>query len=150
MRHLKPADRIEDDALFELQIDIIGSGKRLFQGERLAALAVYPFLGQLFLQHPAVGLAHGFGTDLAVPDTDNAVNNAGDIAIVADDDAGKVEASIQLAQELPDLVRCNRIYLAGRFIGQQDLGLVGQCDGNSDALLLATGKLCQAMVAVAQ
>ncbi len=50
----------------------------------------------------------------------------------------------ELAEELEDHLAGVRVEVAGRFVGEDDLGIVDQRAGDGDALLLAAGKLAWA------
>ena len=52
----------------------------------------------------------------------------------------------QVHQGAKHLIRGRRVQVAGRLIGQQQFGRVGQCTAEGDALLLAPRQLCRAVI----
>ena len=56
---------------------------------------------------------------------------------------GDALLAIELADDLHDLVRGPRVEIAGRLVGQQQLGGVDQRARDRDALLLAAGELAR-------
>ncbi len=61
-----------------------------------------------------------------------------DVQIVADKQQCHTQASLQLLEQFEDLQLYRHIQRGGRFIGNQQLGFVGQGHGDHHALTLAT------------
>lgn len=75
----------------------------------------------------------------AVADRDRAADLAGDRLVVRDDDDRRPRLLVGPAERREDLLPGRRVQLAGRLVGEEDGGGVGEGDGDRDALLLATG-----------
>ena len=84
--------------------------------------------------------------DLAVADLNDPPCLLGDPPIVRHDNDG-VPDRVQLVQNGHQRLTAGAIQRAGRFIGQNDFRTVHQSTGNTDPLLLPTGKLRRAMTA---
>ena len=82
--------------------------------------------------------------DLAVADLNDPLRLLGDPPIVRHDDHG-VSDSVQLMQNGHQRLTAGAIQRAGRFIGQNDFRAVHKSSGNTDPLLLPTGKLRRTM-----
>ena len=65
----------------------------------------------------------------------------GDVRLVRDEHDGDAVALIQFAEQRHDFLAGVGVEIAGRLVGQQQLGLVDQCACNGDALLLPAGYL---------
>ena len=64
----------------------------------------------------------------------------GDVLLVGDHD-DRLAGVVQLAQHFHDLLAGGRVEVAGRLVGQDDVGIVDQRPGDGHALLLAAGEL---------
>jgi hypothetical protein len=58
-------------------------------------------------------------------------------SIVGDDDDGRAEVAVRRPERGKDLLRGLAVQLAGRLVGEQHLGLIGQRDPDGHPLLLA-------------
>ncbi len=63
-----------------------------------------------------------------------------DPGVVRDDDDRLAEIAIQRHQQRHDFLRRMGVQVAGRFVGQQQVGIGGQCPGDRHTLLLAAGE----------
>src|SRR5262245_27735107 len=72
------------------------------------------------------------------------MGSLGDVGLVRDDDHGDA-GRIKLLEQLDDLVSGMAVECAGRLVGENDMRIVDQSAGNSDALLLAARKLGRLM-----
>lgn len=90
--------------------------------------------GDLFLDEEAFGQAQG------------PVHARREIQIVGCEDGGDPFLAHEPQQLIEHLVGGVRIQIAGRFVREQNLGLVRDGAGNGDTLLLAAGQLSRAMV----
>ncbi len=77
------------------------------------------------------------GHDLAVAQCDDAVRVAGDGRIVRDENHGVALLFMDLLKQLHDLAGADGVEVAGRLVGQENAGLVGQAAGNGDTLAFA-------------
>ena len=81
---------------------------------------------------------------------DAAVGQARHHGIVRDHHDG-ASLLVKLAQQAQHDLFVQRVEIAGRLVGENDLGIIDQRPRNADALLLASGKLRgQVMRAIAQ
>src|SRR5258706_1991778 len=77
---------------------------------------------------------------LPVVDLDLALRTGSDISIVSNNNECQVKAGIQIAKQLHDLVRGDRIKFACQFVSQQDFGIVGKSNCNRHTLTFSTGE----------
>ena len=77
--------------------------------------------------------------DAAGIDADDATGACGHALVVGDEDDGSA-AAVEGLEEVENLVGGLRVEVAGGFVGQDQLGLVYQCAGDGDALLLPAGE----------
>ena len=83
---------------------------------------------------------------MPVFDGDDAVRAQRNALVMRDDDDGLVEFLVELAQQRNDLFGIFAVQVAGRFVGQNDGRVVGQCTADGDPLLLAARKLVRQVV----
>lgn len=76
---------------------------------------------------------------------DQPVGNLANVNIMRDDDQG-VPLGVQLAENIQHDFFVRRVQVAGRLVSQNDLGLVDERAGDTDALLLTSLKLCRQMM----
>jgi hypothetical protein len=81
------------------------------------------------------------GAGPAVPDRDDPADHRRHRRVVRDDQHGHAEFGVGLLQRAEHLGRGGRVEFAGRLVGEQYLGLVGERHRNSGPLLLAAGHL---------
>jgi len=84
-------------------------------------------------------------TDPSVADRHAAVHAGGEIHVVRGDEGREPARFDQLGERAEHMVGRLRIEIAGRLVGQQHPRAVGDCAGDCDALLLATGQFRRAM-----
>jgi hypothetical protein len=65
----------------------------------------------------------------------------GDGGVVGDEEKGFAAGPDEIGKEAEDAVGIFRVEVAGRFVGEDDLGVVGEGAGDSDALLFAAGEV---------
>ncbi len=70
----------------------------------------------------------------------------GDRVVVGDDDEAVGALLVELEEEVDDLAAGGGIEVAGRFVGEEEGGVVAEGAGDGDALLLAAGEFGGAMV----
>ncbi|MPM29148.1 hypothetical protein SDC9_75688 [bioreactor metagenome] len=81
----------------------------------------------------------------AVAQIDDAVGVLfGEFGVVGDHDHQAIVGDLR--QQFHDLDAGRRVERAGRFISQQDLGIIDECAGNGHPLHLAAGKLVRTLV----
>jgi hypothetical protein len=78
--------------------------------------------------------------DLAVAHVNDAVAILSRLGIVRDHHDGLPKFLIGKAQHIEDDLRILRVKIPRRFVGQNHSGLVDQCTGEGNALLLPSGK----------
>jgi hypothetical protein len=78
--------------------------------------------------------------DRAVADDEGAVAGAGEVVIVGDDDEGHLVVGGEADEHVHDGGGVLGVEVAGGFVGEEDVGLVGDGTGDGDALLLAAGE----------
>ena len=79
--------------------------------------------------------------DHPIADPDHAFGGAGDVFIVGDEDDGNAFFLVELLEELQDFFAGAGIEISGGLVGKQQGGMIDQCPGDGDPLLLAAGKL---------
>ena len=87
---------------------------------------------------PGAGGRVGFQHAVAQPH--DAVGAGGDVGLVRDHD-DRSAGAVERFQQVHDLVAGGRVEVAGRLVGEDDVGIVDQGPGDGDALLLPAGKL---------
>ena len=128
-RDLQAAGRIEHDEFFKMIVPALGEFGALLLGILRLALGALP------------ASAHSLAGQLAIADGDDAPDMLRDQRIVADDADGQPQVAVEPLEEVVNLIGGRGVELAGRFISQQQFWLVGQGDGDGDALLFAAGEL---------
>src|SRR5688572_3125614 len=83
--------------------------------------------------------------DAAVAQDDGAIDDGGNVALVAHDDDGRSRRR-QLGEERKDLLRGAGIEIAGWLVGDEQRRLVGESAGDGGALLLAAGQCRRELV----
>ena len=91
-------------------------------------------------EHPGAGAVLD---DQAVAHPDDPLGVLGDVVFVGDHDDG-LAGVVEPAEHLHDLVAGRGVEVAGRLVGQDDVGVVDQRPGDRHALLLAAGELGRA------
>src|SRR5690606_20675590 len=92
-------------------------------------------------------VAHGtVAHDGSVGQADGPAGAGGEIGIMRDQDERGADAPVELAHELHDHVPGAGIEVAGRLVGKEDAGPVGERPRQRHALLLAAGKLGRVMM----
>ena len=81
------------------------------------------------------------GDDPAAGELDHPVGDAGDLAVVGDDEHGGARLVGLLVEQLEDLHAGAEVELAGRLVGEQDRVAGRERARDRDALLLAAGEL---------
>src|SRR5947209_5517597 len=76
----------------------------------------------------------------------DAVSSGNDGCIVGRDKQTDLRGVGNIAQEGRDGMRCDRVEVAGWFVGDDEAGVVYKCACQGNALLLSTGKLQATMV----
>ena len=76
---------------------------------------------------------------------DDAIEAAGEIEIVGRDQCRETGTADQVEECLQHAFAGRLIEIAGWFVAEQDLGVVGERAGDRDALLLAARETCRAM-----
>jgi hypothetical protein len=79
--------------------------------------------------------------DPAVSQPDRRFRDGGDLRIVGDQHERGAAGAVNLQQQLDHLAARRTIEVAGRLVGQQDRGIVGERPGDCDPLLLAARQL---------
>ena len=92
-----------------------------------------------------LGPAERLGARPAVADGDRPLDLLGDERVVGHDDDRRAELGVDPAEEPEDVMRGRAVELAGRLVGEEHRGLVGEGDGDRDPLLLAAGQALGAM-----
>ena len=82
----------------------------------------------------------------AVLDPEDAVGDVEHLVVVGGGDDGDAALFAELVEELDDLLAGVEVEVAGRLVGEDDGGVVGEGAGDGDALLLSAGKLVGAVV----
>ena len=77
----------------------------------------------------------------AVAQGDPAVGRGGQLVIVRDENQGRPATAVHLGHQLEDVSAVARVEVAGRLVGKQNGGVVGEGAGDRHALLLAARKL---------
>ena len=94
---------------------------------------------------PAVGDGHRVD-DATVGEEQHAVGVGGGDRVVGDHHDGLGEAVDGVAHEAEDLGAGAAVEVAGRLVGEDQLGLVGERAGDGDALLLAAGQFARSVL----
>src|SRR5260370_28446932 len=126
MRELEPPDTVDEDGL---AVRFAG------QPDHGAGAAVGGAGGKRGVA------AYCVGAGAAVADGDGAVGDRGDAHIMGDDKNRQPKLTVQLAQQPQNLVRCRRVELAGRLVGEQQRRAIGKRHADRRALLLAARDL---------
>ena len=79
--------------------------------------------------------------DAAVAQEDHAIGDRGGGRVVRDHQDRAALGAVELAQDAQDLAAAARVEVAGRLVGEHQLGLQQQRAGDRDALLLAARQL---------
>ena len=69
----------------------------------------------------------------------------GQLVVVRDHDDCFFVLCMESVKDFQDSVACRCVQVTGRFIGEEDFGIVDECAGESDALLFAAGQLLGAV-----
>ena len=75
---------------------------------------------------------------------DDAVGAVGDVGVVGDHDGG-LALAVEFGEEVEDPVAGLPIEVAGRFVGEEEVGLVNQGAGDGDALPFAAAEFAGAV-----
>lgn len=86
------------------------------------------------------GEESGFEKDQSIHPRANHIN------VVRDKEDREFELVMKVLYQLDDIVLSGDIQTGRRFIQYQDLGLLGQCPGDENALLLAAGQMPESMI----
>ena len=78
--------------------------------------------------------------EAAVLEPEDAVGDVADAVVVGDDDDRAVLRLRDIVEELDDFVAVAGVEVGGRFVGEDELRVVGQGAGDRDALALAAGE----------
>lgn len=76
----------------------------------------------------------------AVGEADDTVGSLGDLLAVGDDDEGLAHLVAESEQDIEDGVAGFLIEVAGRFVGEDEVGLVHEGAGDGDTLAFAAGE----------
>ena len=85
---------------------------------------------------------------LAVHDGDDAVGGGGELAVVGHDEDGAVSFVSEVAHDGPDILARVGVEIAGRLVGEDQHGIVGERPRDGDALGLTAGELLRQLVLV--
>ena len=106
-------------------------------------LRIYEAFRQIFLRMRKDFCNRSFFDYLSVFHHGNRVGKfTNDVHLMRDDHDRQVEFLVDPFKQIKHFVRCLRIKGARCFVRNQNIGIIRQCSGNSDALLLTSGKLC--------
>src|SRR5512138_2849739 len=83
--------------------------------------------------------------DAAVLQAQDAVHALGQFKVVGGDDGGEAVVAHEVQELREDAVGSVGVEVAGRLVGQQDRGIVGEAAGDGGALLLAAGEARRAV-----
>ena len=97
--------------------------------------------GKGFLRSGSGRMAGAAADELAVFHLVDPVAGFGHLGVVGDEEEGFALAVDEVGEEAEDAVGVGGVEVAGRFVGQEDAGVVGQGAGNGDALLFAAGEV---------
>jgi hypothetical protein len=78
--------------------------------------------------------------DNAVFDRQFAVSHICQLYVMSYNDIGLVKSVSQTEKQMMEINGGGGIKISGWFVGQDDVGVIDKCPGNSDTLLLAPGK----------
>ena len=90
--------------------------------------------------------SHYASDDAAVAQRDRRVGALRQLRVVRDEDDGGLAAAVDVEQEIDDLVPGGGVEIPGRFVGEQDGGIVGEGASDGDTLLLAARELRRVMM----
>jgi hypothetical protein len=85
-------------------------------------------------------LVYGFGLDSAIVQTYDSLGSGGDFGVMRDDDEG-LSLYVQSVEDSQDFSATRGVKITSRFIGKDYYGVICECAGNSDPLLLASAEL---------
>ena len=93
----------------------------------------------------AADSAHGLGGRASVADRHHPVHLVRDAAVVRNDHHGQAALAVQIVEQVVNQVGGLGVDFTGRFVGQQDVRIVGQRHRNRHALLLPAGEFARVM-----
>ena len=102
-----------------------------------------------FLDAVAVAFPqNAFAGDLAVADGHDAAHLLAQGDIMGDDEDG-LSVFVEFGKDVKNQVRSRKVDASGRLVGEEELGRIGQGDGNGDSLLFTSGEGAEFIVLVA-
>ena len=84
--------------------------------------------------------------DLATRERDLSCASGGDAQVMGDDNQGRAKLVVEFEQQVDDRFGGSGVEIAGRFVGEQNIGQGAKRAGQGDPLLLAAGELTREML----
>ena len=91
-------------------------------------------------------LAPDLSNNLPTGQRDLSCASGGDAHVMGDDNQGRAKLVVEFEQQVDDRFGGSRVEIAGRFVGEQNIGRGAKRAGQGDALLLAAGELTREML----